>query len=518
MDDDIAAQSFGTVPGQVSKFAQTHPSHPALIQGGRSVTYADLNAIMDRVAAALQRDSIQPREIVGISAGDSIEYLTVFLGALRAGVAVAPLPKNVTPKTLSAMIQDAEIRLLFVDAASRSSLPVPTKTDRTRLVALDGSEGVQSFLEWLPSETVRPRVVDIQPDFPFNVIYSSGTTGIPKGILHSCAMRWAHVKQASSRGYGVDSILLAGTPLYSNLTLMSVFQCLARGGTIVLMQKFEPGNYLALVKKHLVSHTVLVGVQYERLMAHPDFSREIISTLRVKLTGGAPMSPALKGAILDSWPGELYEAYGVSEGGGICILAAHVHRDKLHTVGKPVPGHEFRIIDENGAELPQSQIGEIIGRSPQMMTGYFNNRISTADAEWFDAAGRRFIRSGDIGRFDDDGFLVLLGRAKDMIISGGFNIYPKDIEEVLETYPDILEVAVVGVRSEKWGETPIAFVAPKLGTAPEPAAILSWVNARVGKLQRLAGIELIDQLPRNAVGKILKRELRETYETRHQSH
>src|SRR5690606_6965942 len=157
----------------------------------------------------------------------------------------------------------------------------------------------------------------------------------------------------------------------------------------------------------------------------------------------------LKAEVLARWPGGLTEYYGMTEGGGVCALAAHEHPDKLHTVGRPAPGHDMRVIDDEGRELPRGEVGEIVGRSGLMMAGYHNLPEKTAEAEWFDAEGRRYIRSGDSGRFDEDGFLVLLDRKKDMIISGGFNVYPSDIEALVRTHPAVAEVAAFGIPSER---------------------------------------------------------------------
>jgi acyl-CoA synthetase (AMP-forming)/AMP-acid ligase II len=216
------------------------------------------------------------------------------------------------------------------------------------------------------------------------------------------------------------------------------------------------------------------------------------------------------------WPGGLVEFYGMTEGGGTCILAAHEHPDKLHTVGCPAEWHDIRLIDDDGRELPAGATGEVVGHSPGMMLGYHRQPQKTREAEWFDAAGKRFIRTGDVGRFDDDGFLVLLDRKKDVVISGGFNIYPSDLEAVLREHPAVADAAVVGVPSTEWGETPVAFVVRRAGAdadADDATAddLKHWLNARVGKTQRVAGVRFVDELPRSAIGKVLKRELRERW-------
>ena len=181
----------------------------------------------------------------------------------------------------------------------------------------------------------------------------------------------------------------------------------------------------------------------------------------------------------------------------------------MHTVGQPLPGHDIRLIDAFGHEVGRGKVGEVVGRSEAVMTGYHNLPEKTREAEWHDAEGRRYIRTGDIGRFDDDGFLILLDRSKDVVISGGFNIYPSDIEAELVQHEAVLEAAVVGVASERWGETPVAFVALREGATIDGPSLMAWVNGRLGKTQRLSALTIVASLPRNAIGKVLKRELRD---------
>jgi acyl-CoA synthetase (AMP-forming)/AMP-acid ligase II len=259
---------------------------------------------------------------------------------------------------------------------------------------------------------------------------------------------------------------------------------------------------------------MLVPVQYQRLMAQPDFDRFDLASFRFKACTSAPVPAALKAEVLRRWPGGLTEYYGMTEGGGSCILPCHEHPDKLHTVGRPADGHELLLIDDDGRALPPGPdvVGEVVGRSISMMTGYHGRPQQTHEADWFDDRGRRFIRTGDIGRVDAVGFLVLMDRRKDMIISGGFNVYPSDLEAELRAHPAVLDAAVVGVPSERWGETPVAFVVHRTGVdAPDDDALREWLNARVGKTQRLAGLRRVDELPRSAIGKVLKRELRNAW-------
>jgi acyl-CoA synthetase (AMP-forming)/AMP-acid ligase II len=230
-----------------------------------------------------------------------------------------------------------------------------------------------------------------------------------------------------------------------------------------------------------------------------------------KFCTSAPFSAALKADALARWPGELIEFYGMTEGGGTCILEARANPDKLHTVGQPAEGHDIRLIDDQGREVAAGEAGEVVGRSGAMMTAYHGQPEKTREAEWYAPDGQRFIRTGDIGRFDADGFLTLFDRKKDMIISGGFNLYPSDLEAALREHPAVADVAVVGVPSVQWGETPVAFVVARADHAVPAAELRDWLNARVGKTQRLSDLRLLDELPRSAIGKVLKRELRDGY-------
>lgn len=508
--NDALPSEFSTIADLIHAHAQRDPARCALAEGANSVDYATLDSWMDRVAAALQRDGLQPGDAIAICAQPSIEYAAVFLGALRAGVVVAPLAPGTTPAGLLRMQADAQARLLFTDASAAASVG-PQQEGGVPRVALDASAAGRALDAWLAPAGTRPAAVAVPPGAAFNIIYSSGTTGEPKGIVQSHGMRWQHVNRGAKYGYGPKTVTLLSTPLYSNTTLVVFFPTLAYGGTVLLMPKFDAAAYLRLAQRHRVTHTMLVPVQYQRLMARPDFDAHDLSSFQMKFSTSAPFSPKVKADVLKRWPGGLTEFYGMTEGGGTCILEAHAHPDKLHTVGQPAEGHDIRLIDEAGHEVPAGEAGEVVGHSAGMMTGYHGQPEKTREAEWFDATGKRFIRTGDIGRFDAEGFLTLFDRKKDMIISGGFNIYPSDLEAVLREHPAVADAAVVGVPSEQWGETPVAFVVPRPGNDTAADALRDWANERVGKTQRLSALQFVDELPRSPIGKVLKRELRDRY-------
>jgi acyl-CoA synthetase (AMP-forming)/AMP-acid ligase II len=304
---------------------------------------------------------------------------------------------------------------------------------------------------------------------------------------------------------------LISTPLYSNTTMVTWLAAMRFGATSVLMEKFDPREFLELVGKENVAIAMLVPVQYDRILRVNDFDRFDLSSMKIKYCTSAPLHLDTKKKILDKWPGELIELYGLTEGALSSVLVASRHQENLDSVGQLVDGCEARVIDEEGNELRQGEVGELVGRQPIMMSGYYDNAKLTEEILWYDKDGRLFFRTGDIGRVDEDGFVYLLDRKKDVIISGGLNIYAADLETVLLNHEQVREAAVIGVPSETWGETPLAFVVLEAESRETPGGILDWVNARLGKSQRLSKIEIVDQIPKTSLGKTLKSTLKKSY-------
>jgi len=487
-------------PAAMAANAAARPDHPAVICGRDRLNWGVFVARAEKLAGTLADHGVKPGDSVASIALSSVDYAVLWAAVLRLRATIAPLAPSSTPDQIAAMVADSGAQFVFVDAPNRAEFG--TVLAGKTLVDLDR---LNSFID---PTAQPPALAPLDPAAGFNIIYSSGTTGTPKGIVQSCSMRSLHITGGRRIGYGPECVTLCSTPLYSNTTLVSFIPTLAWGGTVVLMPKFDTARWLKEAETHRVTHAMLVPVQYRRLLADPGFDATDLSSIQMKFCTSAPFAAELKAEVLRRMPGGLIEFFGMTEGGVGFMLVAHEHPDKLHTVGQPQPGHEVRIIDEDGNDVPPGTPGEIVGRSPATMNGYKNRPDLTAKAYWIDAQGKEWLRTGDIGRLDEDGFLTLMDRAKDMIISGGFNIYPSDIEAVLLTLPDVVEAAVVGVASDAWGETPVAFV---VAPGADPEALRAAANAKVGKTQRLAAVLLVDELPRSHIGKVLKRELRDSF-------
>ena len=313
-------------------------------------------------------------------------------------------------------------------------------------------------------------------------------------------------------GFTEQTINIVSTPLYSNTTITAWLPTLYWGGTNVLMSKFDASRFLALVETHRATMAMLVPTQYERILRVPDFDRYDLGSMQWKFCTSAPLREHIKREIVQRFPGELVEFYGLTEGGVSTVLFANHNPTKLGSVGVP-GGCELKIIDDAGHELASGQTGEIVGRNWAMMRGYWNRDQATSDMVWQDAQGSVYLKSGDVGYLDADGFLYLSDRKKDMIISGGLNIYATDLENVLLAHEGVRDVAVIGIPSDDWGETPLALVVRETNSRVTATELLAWANERLGKSQRLSAVELRDELPRSDIGKVQKRVLREPYWT-----
>jgi long-chain acyl-CoA synthetase len=493
--------------------ARQRADAPALQDPSRSLTWRDVDAASNQVANALLAHGVTSGTRIALLADTDTRTALLILGILKSGASAVPVPTLIGADAVARVISDCQAAVLFVSDSCRRLLLPEVSQLPLRRVAIDfvtpDWTPLDAFLERAGSE--RP-AVRVRREDEFNIIYSSGTTGKPKGIVHDHALRADAAVKYGAVAFPAGVRTLTTTALYSNWTMGALIYTLWAGGCVRMLGKFDVARLLEVTRSFRPGNVYLVPVQIGRLLEalRAGGDTEPLPPA-LKWSAGSYLSPDWKRELLNRWPGGVLELYGMTEGAPATILLCHERPDKLHTVGRADPPEDIKVIDEEGRECPPGSRGEIVGRVRSVMKGYNGNPAATEAIRWYDRDGAEYLRSGDIGVLDEEGFVQVTDRKKDMIISGGFNIYASDLEEVLRAHPMVAEAAVFAVPSQKWGETPAAAVVARPGAAPGAAELVAWANARLGRLQRLSAVALVEQLPRGALDKVLKRELRDRF-------
>ncbi len=504
------------IPQLIAQHGRWQANKPAVSDGVRTLSWAEFDQHTNRVANGLATLGLRPGARIAVLMANSIEMALMLFGAGKTGVSVVPLNVAVTDAAVSAMILDSGATAIAAsgDYCLRIDRLIASKALPATLqrLAVDAADAHWvDIASWLPQQPATPPSVRLQPDTECNIIYSSGTTGQPKGIVHDhrCRLQWA-TDMALALRYHSGCVTVCSLGLFSNISWVAMLATILVGGTIVIMPGFSPEKLGATVRRERVTHGAFVPVQLARVLESGGFDSDDYASLQTIMSCGSPLAPAIKRAVRERLGCDLIELYGLTEG-LVTTLAPEDMEAKIESVGRPVPGQRLAIIDADDREVPPGETGEIVGAGPLVMTGYHRRPDATRAATWRRTDGERWLRTGDIGRVDADGFVYIVDRKKDMILSGGQNIYPADIEAVMLQHAAVAEVAVIGVPSEKWGETPLAVVVLRPHASAEEQALIEWTNARVGRQQRISGVRIVTELPRNPNGKILKRELRRLY-------
>ncbi|HOV05025.1 MAG TPA: AMP-binding protein [Hyphomicrobiales bacterium] len=495
------------------RHARFRPDHTCFVFGGRRFSYREFNAEVNRLANAMLGAGLEKGEKIATVLPNCLELMVAYWAAARIGVVIVPSSPLLQASGLKTLLADSDTVLVLADArfaetlgAIRADLPA-IADDRYVLVG-GAAAGFRTYGDFVAGASPdNPAVAGNSGSDDYNIMYTSGTTGAPKGIVHTHQIRAMYCTLfAEAWRMTPESIVLHAGAIVFNGAMLDLMPWMYLGATYILHEAFDPARVIAEIEKERVTHVIMVPSQIMALLNHPDFDPAKLASLEMIQSVGAPLLLEYKNRLNEALPNRFYELYGLTEG-FVTILDRDDAMRKAGSVGCPPPFFEMRILDADGRDCPPGTVGEICGRGPILMKEYYKRPDLTAAA-----VVDGWLRSGDLGMVDEEGYLYLVDRKKDMIISGGVNVYPKDIEEIAVQHPDVRDAAVFGAPDDKWGETPVAAIVPIDGASADPAAIRDWVNERVGaKFQRLAEVVVLDAFPTNVAGKTLKREIAERY-------
>lgn len=496
----------------IAGHARYRPDAPAVVSGNERLTYAQFGARVARSANLLRSLGIGKGDKVATVLGNSPEALELIWAVPAVGAALVPLSPLLMPAGLAGLLRDSDAKCLVSQRSMLTTLE-EIRADLApllpgRILLIDGASGDfgdYGALSAAQNGAFAP--APCGPDDLFNIIYTSGTTGLPKGIMHSHYVRsmYCLLMAALYRMTPESRTLHAGAIVFNGayVTLMPTFYL---GGTYVLLPRFDADATIAAIERERITHIMLVPTQIIAILASKSYRPERLASLECILSLGAPLLQEYKDRLNADLPDRFYELYGLTEG-FVTILDRDDAVRKSGSAGRPTQYFQMRIVGEEGRDLPCGEIGEIVGRGPIMMQGYYKRPDLTAQT-----IRDGWIFSGDMGYVDEDGYLYLVDRKKDMIDSGGMKVYPRDVEEIAAHHPAIHEVAVFGVPHDKWGETPLAAVVLREGATATAEELRDWINERVAaRYQRVSTVVIMEDFPRNAAGKTLKRALREPY-------
>ncbi|HZC98792.1 MAG TPA: long-chain fatty acid--CoA ligase [Actinomycetes bacterium] len=492
--------------------AAASPDKPVVVYDGGQMTYAQVDALSDQLAAALQERGLRPGDAVGLQLPNLPQFLVAYFGILKAGAAVVPMNVLLKAPEVAFYLGDSNARAFItwagvLDDAAKGAAEAGV-TDVFVVGDAPGTQTTVPFARLLATPVTGERpFVAREPTDTAVIIYTSGTTGRPKGaeLMHFQLYMNADIP---GRLFDVreDDIIITVLPLFHVFGLSSILNIAVRFGcTMSLIPRFDAGAVLAAIQRHRATIFEGVPTMFMALLQHPQLDQYDVASLRVAISGGAAIPAQVLDAFENRFGVVILEGYGLSETASTTTFNRSATERRPYSVGKPIWGTELQIWDNEGRPLPpgRDNVGELVARGFHVMKGYLNNPEATAEAF---AGG--WLHTGDLGYVDDEGFVFIVDRKKELIIRGGYNIYPREVEEVLYSHPAIAEAAVVGIPDQRLGEEVKAFVALKPGQELIESELIAYCKERVAAYKYPRVIEVRDELPKSATGKVLKKQLK----------
>ncbi len=501
------------------------PEAPAFRFEDEQIDWAECDLRASRVARALREAGVGIGDRIAYLGKNSLAYFELLFGACRVGAVMVPINWRLAPPEVRQILDDCGAALLFVDetgAATAAALP-GSSAPTPDLISIQPVEGLPVFREWRDAWAEADWPPPGKADDVAIQLYTSGTTGLPKGVQLSHRAFYAFNAHAAEHpeefgpefewnSWSAADVALVALPVFhisgSGWGIVAAYA----GAFTIVLREFDHSMVIEAIRRFKVSKTVLVPQTIQAILDLPELRPEDFASMRNFMYGAAPISPQLLERAVAAFDCGFVQMYGLTETcGGVSCLAPADHRPELarmRSAGRPLPGVGVRIV-EPGSDAPRAigEVGEICVRTPAAMNGYWRKPEETARI----IAGDGWVRTGDAGYLDEDGFLFITDRVKDMIVSGGENIYPAEVEAALATHPEVLEVAVIGVPDARWGEAVKAVVAPRPGCAPDAAALIAHARQLIAGYKLPKSVDFVAALPRNATGKVMKHVLREPY-------